>query len=289
MIELSPLIPPPVPAQLGPEPLHKVQYVIEIVGPRSLEGNSVKALLDPKWQGPLGDPRVFVMGPADARWRELSADDPTGSYDSLALTWNLLKHHGALGIASARHLLTVAQSYADQVQRRALPLPVPDDVDTMKDTLESIRDSLDIGVELVVVFPGAGVAEGELVATLAARGLAPVTEGYAWLVPGWDPPLFHVTACEDEPVFPSGDATYLHQALSMGFSIPRNPAPDATLEAMLSLAGDFSARFGAHALADGAPADAAALRPLLAQALQAFEQANLKPGSPEALVLFGAT
>ncbi|MCB8933125.1 MAG: hypothetical protein H6534_06745 [Chthonomonadaceae bacterium] len=266
--------------------MHKVQYVVEIVGPRSLPSAAAKALLDPKWQGPLGDPQTFVMGPADARWRPLVASDPTGSYDSLALTWNLLKHHGALGAASARHLLAVAQTFAEQVQRRAIPLPIPDDIDAMRETLETIRDTLDIGVAAAVAFPAPGTEEAELAEALAELGLQPIPDGYAWLVSGWDAPLLYASACEDEPDFPSGNPTLRHHALSLGFSIPLNPAPAAALDAMLLLADELSRRFGGVASVDGAPLEPGSMRSQLDQALQAFERAHLEPGSPEARLLF---
>lgn len=271
---------------MSSEPLHKVQYVIEIVGPRSLPASAAKALLDPKWRESLGAPQIFVMGPADTRWRPLEAQDPTGSYDSLALAWPVLAEGGALSAASARHLLHVAESFAGQVQRRGMPLPVPDDIDAVRATLETIRDSLDIGVALVVEFPNPGAPESELVQALAAQGLQEIDGGFAWLGGPTKAPLFYVTACEDEPEFPSGVPTSRHPALSLGFSIPRNPAPAATLDAMLKLADTLAAQHGGTVTVDGALVEPAAMRAQLEQALHAFARANLEPGSAEARVLF---
>jgi len=262
--------------------------VIEIVGPRSIAGSAVKALLDPKWLDRLGKPAIFVMGPADSRWRTLAADDPTGSYDSLALAWDLLKHHGALRTESARHLLSVAHAYAEQVQRRALPLPVPDDVDAMREALEALREALDIGVDVAVAFPQGGVAEAELVAKLEARGLTSMGDSYAWSVPGWDEPLLYATACEDEPPFPSGDPMGRHTSLCLGFSIPRNPVPRKALDALLLLADDLTQEFHGVAFADGTPLVSTTMLALLDQALLAFQRANRQPGSPEARLLFQA-
>src|SRR6185312_8968382 len=109
-------------------PLYKVQYVLEFVGPRSVPASMACSLLRPEWYAALGQPQVFSMQPADLSWGMLTAKTE-GSYDSLALTWDLLSLAGTLSSASAQHLLTIAEQFGSAINRRVAALPVPAEVD----------------------------------------------------------------------------------------------------------------------------------------------------------------
>ena len=277
------MIAPPLPELPDPAPLHQVQYVIEIVGPRSMTASEARVLLDPAWQRALGQPEAYVMGPADTRWRTLVADDPTGSYDSLA--WDLIGRHGSLHGESAARLLAALEPLATNLQRRAMPLPVPAEIDARVAGLVEIVAALDIGIEAVLVFPGAGVEDAALAAWGAKQGLSCTPDGLEWRVPGWDEPLFELSrALDDPPVSPS--ASSMRQTMSIGFSLPRCPAPGPVLDAMVQTTEQCGVRFGAACVINDTVQHPSILQALLPQALGLFESAGIRPGSPEARNLF---
>src|SRR5688572_32004658 len=86
---------PPAPKTERPGPEHKVQFVVELVGPRSCLASSAATLLDPKWFQALGQPHLYSMAPADKDWQTLTAR-ADGSYDSLALAWDMVADRGEL-------------------------------------------------------------------------------------------------------------------------------------------------------------------------------------------------
>ena len=110
-------------------PLPKVQFLVEIVGPRCIASSSALAVLDEPWRSALGDPEVFVMSPADSNWRRPVRPDVANSYDSLALAWDYLAPRGALSTSAANRLVLTAESFAQSIQRPAMPMPLPDAVD----------------------------------------------------------------------------------------------------------------------------------------------------------------
>ncbi len=57
-------LPPPASLTEKSGPLHRVELVIEIVGPKSMPAKSVAALLQPDWFRALGEPRMWVMAPS---------------------------------------------------------------------------------------------------------------------------------------------------------------------------------------------------------------------------------
>src|SRR5947209_1046377 len=104
-----------VSAKLTPGPVRKQQFVIELVGPRTVPAANVKVLLDSQWQSALGKPQIFVMGGADQFWRPLLSNDSSGAYDSVALAWDLISPQGQLNANSSQQLWNVAEHFAQQV------------------------------------------------------------------------------------------------------------------------------------------------------------------------------
>ena len=276
---------PPLPPLPTPEPLHKVQYVIEIAGPRSMPASQAKAVLEPTWQSALGHPSCFVMGPSDTRWRSLEADDSTASYDSLALAWDLVGPMGDLHAASAQRLLDAVEPLATSLQRRAMPLPVPDEIDARVASLKEILAALDIGIEVMLVFPNGGTTDRELAEWAGEMDLKPTDDGFAWNVEGWDEPLLTLNRALDEPPF-NPDASFLRQTASIGFNLPRCPAPLAVLDALITLSADAEATFQAACVIDEAMARPSMLRDFLPQAIAAFDSVGIRPGSGEARRIF---
>src|SRR5688500_8034634 len=131
-------------------PVHGAQFVIEIAGPHSVAAQQARELLGPKWHPALGNPEVFCMALADQAWRLMSTTDGAGSYDSIALAWDLLSARGKLSSASASHLLQGPSSFAQSVQRRAFPFPDPRLGERLAVGSEQACANLDVGVELVV-------------------------------------------------------------------------------------------------------------------------------------------
>ena len=80
-----------IPLKSGP--LHRVQFVIEFVGPRSVPALAAIHLLGSEWYSALGQPFIHAMRPADLHWHPLT-NSTDGSYDSLALSWDLLSPKG---------------------------------------------------------------------------------------------------------------------------------------------------------------------------------------------------
>ena len=163
------LRPPSLLPAAKPGPLHKVQFVVELVGPRSVAAAAVANLLSPQWYEALGRPEAFAMAPADTQWRVLTAST-AGSYDSVALAWDIVSPRGELSSTAPQHLLQVAEQFATQIQRRAMSLPVPGDVDRIRRQLMEYRDNLDVGFGMTVL-THAGIAERDVWLTCSRLGL----------------------------------------------------------------------------------------------------------------------
>lgn len=273
-------------------PLHRVQYVIELVGPRTAPSASIKPLLDRQWQDTLGRPQVYVMAAADKFWRKLDASDPAGAYDSIALAWDLFSDSGALSQSSAMHLLKNAEHLAGQLNRIAMALPVPGDVDPLVKSLNQIRDSLDIGVNLTVVFRS-GVTEEAVWKACSALGLQYGSTGdFEWRIPGWPLPLLAVSPLREGSSFSLGSMQkgVLHDGLIIGFSVPLSPAPMEALSATFHVAETIAARLGGTVLDENDESlnerSKACDKDNLQQALGAFERVQIRTGSLEARKLF---
>lgn len=273
-------------------PVHGAQFVIEIAGPHSVAAQQARELLGPKWYSALGNPEVFCMAPADQAWRLMSTTDGAGSYDSIALAWDLFSAKGELSSASATHLLQAASSFAQAVQRRAFPFPDPPVVDRLVSGFEQARENLDVGVELVVQGP-MPFDERDIWAGCAALGLDLSTEGaFIWKVPEWEDALLAVASIDEGALFSlrgvKGSAT--HEALTVGFNVPRSPDPIGCLKSAFQTAKVLAQRFGAQALDENGraltPKLEAELEGNLKVAVESLKGSGIVPGSGIARKIF---
>jgi hypothetical protein len=295
----GPLLPDPqIALPLAPRspqkagPLHKVQLVIELVGQRTVPAGSITPLQSPEWRAALGEPAIFVMAPSDETWRALSAG-AGGSYDSVALAWDLATPRGTLDASSAAHLLSISERFAQGIQRHAVPLPHPNDVDAAVARLLELREALDVGVSLSVLPRSGRVEEKTLWKLCAALGLTLSSDGsFQWRAGEEDEPAFSVTPLGGDETFSLGAASrgQVHPGVTIGFSVPRCPAPTEALDAAFRAADFLAQELDAVVLEeDGDLCTQAArerLKGNLAQALSALQEVGLPAGSPEALRVF---
>lgn len=272
-------------------PLHRVQFVIEFVGPRSVPAAAAMHLLEPNWHGALGQPNVFVMRGQDLSWQRLSPS-PGGSYDSIALAWDLLTAQGNLSSASAKNLLRMAEEFGPYIQRRAMPMPPPPDVNELVKALLTTKEALDIGVTLSLASTGAGIPEKAIWIECSRLGLEFAAGGFDYRSAGIDHPLLTVTPYGDTDAFSLANvqADVRHPGLTVGFHFPTSPAPTQGLEACFRV-GDHLARSLGGVLLDEndrplSERSRQALRSELRSALTLFAQAGITTGSPEAVKLF---
>ena len=279
--------------KLTPGPVRKQQLVIELVGPRTVSAATAKTLLDPQWFNALGDPEVFIMSGSDQYWRSLERKDPSGSYDSMALAWDLMSPKGHLSANSAQHLWNTAEEFARQLGRRAMTMPVPADVEPTIQALQQLKDNLDIGMNLTVVPCWDTFPEKEVWRVAAALGLEYSNDGsFVYKCIGTEQPLFTLSPGDaDRFSLAQVQAGKTHPALGLGFSIPLCPDPVAALNGCFHTGDVFRDRAdGALVDEDFKPVDAAAKARItneLQQAVGALNRAGLPPGSTEALKLFG--
>lgn len=273
-------------------PLHKVQFVIEFVGPRSIPAPAAAHLLGAEWYQALGQPQLHAMRPADLHWQSLTPNTD-GSYDSLALSWDLISAKGTFSSASAQHLFQTAERFAPFIQRRAVPLPIPADVKPVVDALLEVRDALDIGFALQVYGPPQGYAERNLWVTCARLGLSFGSEGsFDWNLPGASDPLFSITPFGTTDAFSlAGVQSGLHhEGVTIGFHLPICPAPAQALQGCFHAAQVFSRDLGGQVMDDdGRKLNDRVkdeLRGNLREAISLFARAGMTTGSPEARKLF---
>lgn len=282
-----------VPIRKKQGPLHRLQFVIEFVGPRSLSAGTAASLLSKEWYAALGNPTAFSMSTADVEWQTLSTST-AGSYDSLAIAWDLVSAQGEMSIQSAQHLLSIAEQFATYIQRRAMPMPVPEDVPKAIAQLKKVADNFDAGISLCVLPNERRVSEFELWVWCAQLGLTPnLVEGtFEWRVLAYDQPLFSLSPLNDSESFSAEGAKRGDQSegVLIGFNIPRCPEPVAALDGMFK-AADFLAdkMYGKVYDENNKPlgdAGKKTLRSQLAGAVDALVQLGFPPGSTEALRLF---
>jgi len=275
--------------QVGPQ--HKVQFVIEFVGPRSVPASAAKALVQPQWHQALGRPDAFAMVPADQVWRPLT-DADHGSYDSLALAWSFVSTSGALSSRTAAHLLQVAESFGSHIQRRAMPLPPPADVDRMVAGLRDIQEGLDIGVEILIVPRNSEFPENAVWEALAHLGFDLNQDGYFAIADDQGRSLLEVTPMGGASQFSLSAAQggIRHSGLLLGFSVPLSPDPDYSLDAATRTADYLGERLNAAAFsADEQPLGPALrheLRMNLQSAVASLKTVGIMPGSQVARILF---
>lgn len=284
---------PKIPVTLTPKygPLHKVQFVIEYVGPRSVLASQAAKLLDPQWYRALGSPTMYAMRPADLHWAPLtSALD--GSYDSIALTWDFLGEEGQLSSASCLQLLQTAERIGPYLQRRPMPIPEPADVDTIVEALLAAREVLDLGFAINVVSER-DFAERDIWIQCARLGLDFDSSGaFAWRLPDTLGPLLYVTPFGASESFSLGAVQrgVEHAGVTIGFSVPRCPSPRHALDGAFHIAKVVAGALGGAIFTDDErPMTTAERKHLfnsMDQALVLFGQAGLVPGSAECAKLF---
>jgi hypothetical protein len=279
-----------LPVKTGP--LYTVQFVVELVGPKSLPAAAAAGLLQPNWHAALGQPESWVMAPADTVWQPLTARTD-GSYDSLALTWDFLSSRGHLSSTSATHLYSIAEQFGQAIERRAMPIPPPNDVSARVAALAEAQAALDIGFSIAVASTGGWIRERDIWIQAARLGLELAPDGvFSWRGKGWLEPVVSVTPLGDAQGFNLGAVQRgdSHPGVGVGFSVPRSPAPVDALNACFHVAQTFAAGLGCVVLdEDGeilSPAAQAAYRQNIGEAEKVLEQAGLAPGSAEALRLF---
>jgi len=277
---------PSVPQQPGP--LHQVEFVVEVVGPASIPASAVAALLKPDWQAALGAPRIWVMAPKDTAWQPLTAA-VDGSYDSLVMTWPYLSGEGHLTSRSAITLAGTAERFAAGVNRRALTIPPPNDVDAAVRAVREVAERLDIGVSVNVEF-ATPVPEEPIWRTAIELGLSLNGQGeFVW----GDPAQATIVPLEEPQQYTLGGvrACREHHGLTIGFSAPLAVNPLVSLRAILHIAEQYAKRFSGTVFGDGGrpmdPKQRAEYERNLNAAVSAFTHVGLVSGGPEALRLFG--
>lgn len=273
-------------------PLHKIQFVIEFVGQRSVSASNASQLLSPDWYQALGKPNLHCMRPADLKWQPLTpAVD--GSYDSLAMAWDLLGTDGNISSASAGHLFELAETFAPYIQRRAMAMPMPREVDGIVRALIQAKQMLDIGFELTVMSSRASFPEKDLWIECARLGLEFSPEGsFDWKAPGHPYPLLSVTPIGQTDAFSLSNVQrgMTHVGLTIGFSLPLNISPSQAIEGCFYVADRISQDLSGRILDDAnrelTEAIKNHLRQDLKQGLALFARAGMVTGSSEAIGLF---
>jgi hypothetical protein len=278
-------------APLRTGPLYRIEYVIELVGPRTVPAASAARLLDSDWYGALGSPTMWAMRPADTAWQPMT-NSMDGSYDSIALAWRIITARGSIGRAAADRLFEVAERFAGEIGRRAVAVPTPEEVETQAKDLGQITDYLDAGIG-AAIGGTAPFVERDIWTVCSALGLEFTPSGeFAWRADGRT--LFAVSPVGDFERFSLAgvQAGNRHEGLSIGFRIAVCPDPPAALAGMWHAAKVLAQRLGGVVFDDSErPLTASAERAAeqeLRQALQLFVRAKLVPGSAEAIGLFEA-
>jgi hypothetical protein len=274
-------------------PLPRVQFMVELVGPRSVAASAALAVLDNPWRQGLGEPDVFVMAPADQAWRAPLRADPAASFDSVVLAWDYLGPRGALSQASTTRLVQSAESFAQTIQRRAMPMPTPDQVDALVADLQHFRETFDIGIEIGLIPTGGAAAERAVWRSCTRLGLDLAANGsFVWHIPGWPMPVLSVDSWDDGKSFSLSNARsdVRHEALGVGFNVPTSPDPAAALMACFKVADALASDLGAVVIdEEGVPFDTSNRRRFfdaLPQALDILKRKGLEAGSAEAAKLF---
>lgn len=225
-----------------------VRFVIELVGERSVEAGPVRMLLEDDWQRGLGNPDLWVMSGADSTWRQLSRDDETPHFDSVALTWSIVQGDEALSKASCEHLEKACEDLARAIGRRAVAVPRPDDIEVIARNLSQIRDGLDVGCEFGVVAPaGRGLSEREIWLAATDLGFAHSPSGlFEFRIPNWPLPVLTIQSWGDSARFSLAGAALpaLHPAIGVGFSVPVSPDPETAFRCCLSAVRHLAERTG---------------------------------------------
>ena len=232
------------------------------------------------------------MRPADLHWQPLT-NSQDGSYDSLAMAWDILTSRGSLSQQTAAHLLQTAERFGPFIQRRVFALPVPGEVPRAVRTLTDIRENLDIGFLLNVYGPPQGFPERELWILCARLGLSFGAGGsFDWLTPGVTLPLLSVTPFGLTDAFSLANvhSGMHHEGVTIGFSVPLCISPSQALQGCFHVANTLARELRGETFDDEnrrlTPRIQEEYRTNLRQALAAFSQTGMTTGSPEAIKLF---
>lgn len=272
----NPAVPPLVRA-----PVRAAQFVVELVGPRTVPATQAMELLRPDWRGALGQPELWAMRPADTVWNPLRAAQ-FGSYDSLALAWDLVTPVGEMSPPAAEHLVATAERFAHGIGRQAIPLVAPADLPSEVRRIRTAADALDAGTSVLVVAPRP-VAVSEFGRELERLGLTPFgpddEREWGWFGVGHPEPLFAAT--------PFGAP--MTDGLTLGFRLARCPDPNVAIEGLFRTVDEL-AKTGLAAFDEDrkplVPATREALRQGARAATQALDSVGLRPGSWAALKVF---
>lgn len=271
-------LPPPNVPPLVRAPVRAVQFVVELVGPRTVPAAQAAELLRPDWRAALGHPELWAMRPADTRWMPLMAAQH-GSYDSIALAWDFASPAGEISPASATHLVGTAEKIANALGRRAIPLTAPNDLPREIRRLRSAQNDLDAGLTILVIAPRP-FPTADLGRSFEAMGLSEEAGEFVWKAEGHPEPLFAVTPFDDGP---STDG------FSLGFRLGRCPDPNQAMGGLFEVVDALVAQ-GLHAFDEDRKPLTPAVRQSIRQQVQAaatmLESAGLKPGSWAALKTF---
>jgi hypothetical protein len=260
--------------------------VVELVGPRSVPAAAAVHLLDPRWFGALGEPEIWCMAPTDTAWKPLPPETD-GSYDSLALAWDLKSDRGKLTGVACQSLLARAGEYAEHVQRRAMPMPVPEEVENQVRTLDQLREALEIGLALVYS-PDTFVSENDLWEQCERLGLTlDVSGAFVWRHSGNPLPLLSVTPIGHTESFSQAGVSRgdVHEGATIGFSVPLCPSISEALVGCFHVGRVLVDALGGELLDEEVePVTPRTHERLAVEAQQAerlFEQAGIVPGSAE--------
>ncbi len=274
-------------------PLHKVQYVIEFVGQRSVLAGAAAQLLAPDWYQALGHPLVYAMRPADLQWQRLTPS-VDGSYDSLSMSWPILGPQGAISQASAKHLLQLSERFGPYIQRRAMAMPVPREVDAFARVLKQTQETLDIGFEVTVMAQKAPFSEKDLWVECSRLGLTFAPAGsFDWRVPSHPFPMFSITPIGNTDAFSLANVQrgVSHPGLTFGFSLPLCPAPAQAIEGAIFAAQHIAYQLGGVIFDDRdrqlTETIKRELQTNLLEAVNMFARVGMTTGSAETIALFG--
>ncbi len=281
------------PPTLKQGPLPRVQFVIEFVGPRSVPASQAAALVSAQWHAAFGQPAAWCMRPSDKTWQPLTnAQD--GSYDSLALAWDIVGEQGSISGVAGNHLMTTAESFAAQINRRPMPMPTPPELDGIAGLLHNALQNLDAGFALMVVPVGGLVAERDLWILCSRLGLSMSPEGsFDWRAGDHPMPLFSITPIGDTENFSLGavERGANHQGVTIGFSLPLSPEPVEGCRGCFAAANFLATSINGRILDDsgGQMTDVkrASQRETIRQAVETLNRLAIPPGSAEAIRLFG--
>lgn len=273
-------------------PLHRVEFVVELAGQRSATASAVSRLLDYDWYTALGHPRLWGMRPSDEQWQPLVASHE-GAYDSVAITYPMVKPDGRLDISAAMRIEERANEFAALINRRAIGVPKAQDIGPIARELESLRDNLDVGVSFAFAPSRGRVAEKDLWILFAALGLQFGSTGNFEYRPfGSERGLFEAlpVGSADRFSLASVQAGVQHEGVSLGFRLPTCPNPIRAIEGLLRTGRALCERIGGRLLDENSQfVDARIAQKSINDVTVGdvtLRKAGIEPGSSEAILLW---